>query len=63
MGGLDENFISDLEVWCRSSSSVSRALIVLLCFSYLEPEFLVLIVEVYCKIPSSCGGETTRGVP
>ena len=41
MGGLDENFISDLEVWCRSSSSVSRALIVLLCFGYLELEFLV----------------------
>jgi hypothetical protein len=41
MSGLDENFISNLEVRCRSSSGISGTLIVFLCFGYLGSEFLV----------------------
>ena len=41
VSGLDENFISNLEVRCRSSSGISRTLIAFLGFDYLELEFFV----------------------
>ena len=44
MSGLDENFISDLEVRCRSSSGISGALIAFLSVGYLESEFLVKFI-------------------
>ena len=44
VSGLDENFISDLEVRCRSSSGISGALIAFLSFGYLESEFLMKFV-------------------
>jgi hypothetical protein len=44
MRGFDENFISDLEVRCRSSSGISGTLIAFLGFGYLGSEFLVKFV-------------------
>ena len=44
MFGFDEDFISDLEVQCQSSSGISRTLIAFLSFGYLGSEFLVQFV-------------------
>ena len=41
MFGFDEDFISNLEVRCRSSSGISGTLIVFLGFGYPGSEFLV----------------------
>ena len=44
MFGFDEDFVSDLEVRCRSSSGISGTLIAFLGFGYLGLEFLVQCV-------------------
>jgi hypothetical protein len=41
MFGFDEDFISNLEVQCWSSSGISGTLIAFLSFGYLGSEFLV----------------------
>jgi len=43
VSGLDENFISDLEVWCQSSSGISRMLI---AFSELQLSGVGVLGEV-----------------
>jgi hypothetical protein len=52
---FDEDLLSDLEIWCGFTSSVSRALISILRIRHLIPKELMELIEVDCVL-SGPGG-------
>ena len=47
---LNKDFISDLEVWWRSPTSVCRDQVSFLRIRYVGLELLVQVIEVNCKV-------------
>ena len=56
---LDEDFITNFEVWRWDALFVHGGGVVGLDFGDCFPEFLVEFVEVYYKVSSSCGGKVS----
>ena len=47
---LNEDFISNLEVWWQSMTFVSRDRVLFLCIGDVGSELLVQVVKVNCKV-------------
>jgi len=54
---LDENFVTNFEVWRWGPSFVGGGGIAFLCFRDCFLEFLVEFVKIYYEVSYSCGGE------
>ena len=55
--GLNEDFISNLEVWQQSPMFVCRNRASFLCLRYVRSELLVQVIEVNCKVSSPGRGD------
>ena len=60
--GLNKDFISDLEVWWRSLTSVCGDQVSFLHVGYVGSELLVQVVEVDCKVLGPGRGNVMFGV-
>ena len=60
--GLNKDFISNLEVWRQSPTSVCGDRVSFLCVGYVGSELLVQVVEINCKVLGPGRGNVVFGV-